>query len=504
MSYNLLDEPWIPVLGTNGKPCRKGIRDALTQAGRIRQIAASNPMDNVALLRLLIAVLHWCKPNADEEEIAKLQRPGATALPEEWLTKLDCESARFDLLGTDAGFYQNHKAWTEVEQKTKTGKAKAGGDQAGVRPVTDLLQELPSGTNTAHFRHTRDMRDGLCPACCAIGLVRLPAFATSGKHGKERQKPAGINGPTPVYGVTSGASLLDTLLLNWPLDGVGDDEPSWGATEPTKSNLGPLRAFTWQPRTVWLERPEAEQPEGTCCSCGRRSHLIYRIAFLPGWDRPFKNRPWPDDPHVLSIHRPPAKEKGQPKTEPVAFPGPLRGAQAHAASWRQTYRASLQRLAAATGQADPTAIVCSGPAANKALYQDAATQSWQFPPLGVGKDQVDSALQELDWLDRLRLGPMLLNALPVRNAKQRPEVKSTVSDAAAGTERLLRKRFEELFRALGGEDPDEAVRRWRKGVRTDCERKLKEACAAIVVGSPLRLREAMSGVERVMEEGGES
>jgi len=62
-NYNLLVEDWIPILWTNGKPGRVGIREALTKAGRIRQIAASNPMDNVALLRLLLAVLQWCKPN---------------------------------------------------------------------------------------------------------------------------------------------------------------------------------------------------------------------------------------------------------------------------------------------------------------------------------------------------------------------------------------------------------------------------------------------------------
>ncbi|GAH89522.1 unnamed protein product, partial [marine sediment metagenome] len=51
MSYNLLEERWIPVLRTDGKACRLGITAALTEAGKIRQIAASNPMDNVALLR---------------------------------------------------------------------------------------------------------------------------------------------------------------------------------------------------------------------------------------------------------------------------------------------------------------------------------------------------------------------------------------------------------------------------------------------------------------------
>jgi hypothetical protein len=50
MNYNLLDEPWIPVLYHNGDWKRVGIRQALAEAGRIRQIAASNPMGLFAQL----------------------------------------------------------------------------------------------------------------------------------------------------------------------------------------------------------------------------------------------------------------------------------------------------------------------------------------------------------------------------------------------------------------------------------------------------------------------
>jgi len=43
MSFNLLVEPWIPVLYDDGRFDRLGIREALTDAGRIRQFAASTP-----------------------------------------------------------------------------------------------------------------------------------------------------------------------------------------------------------------------------------------------------------------------------------------------------------------------------------------------------------------------------------------------------------------------------------------------------------------------------
>ena len=43
MPFNLLDSEWIPVLRRDGRADRVGIRTAFTDAGRIRQIAASNP-----------------------------------------------------------------------------------------------------------------------------------------------------------------------------------------------------------------------------------------------------------------------------------------------------------------------------------------------------------------------------------------------------------------------------------------------------------------------------
>lgn len=47
MCFNLLTEEWIPVLYRDGRWKRVGIRTALEDAGRIRQVGASNPMDQV-------------------------------------------------------------------------------------------------------------------------------------------------------------------------------------------------------------------------------------------------------------------------------------------------------------------------------------------------------------------------------------------------------------------------------------------------------------------------
>ena len=100
--YNLLTENWIPVLWSNGHTGRIGITEALTQAGRIRQIAASNPMDRLAIFRFLLALLYWCRGNPPV---------GAEAFPDDsfpssWFNKLEENSHRFNLLGGGKRFYQ--------------------------------------------------------------------------------------------------------------------------------------------------------------------------------------------------------------------------------------------------------------------------------------------------------------------------------------------------------------------------------------------------------------
>ena len=109
MDYNLLEEKWIPVLWKDGHSSRVGIIEALTQAGRIRQIAASNPMDRLAILRFLLALLYWCKGNPPDD------KDSISSFPPDWFKKLDENKDCFNLLGEGKRFYQRN-LW----QKGKT------------------------------------------------------------------------------------------------------------------------------------------------------------------------------------------------------------------------------------------------------------------------------------------------------------------------------------------------------------------------------------------------
>lgn len=282
MHYSLLDKEWIPVLYRDGQLKRVGIRKVFEEAIRIRQIAASNPMDRVALLRFLLALLYWCKGNP----------PGGAysggSFPKEWFAKLDDRKDCFNLLGEGKRFYQ----------------CKSREDKSGKLSSNYLVHEVPTGTNLWHFRHSTDGTNGLCPACCAMGLLRLSVFATSGGRGK----PPGINAKPPIYVLPLGPSLANTLLLTWrEVSASNLGTPAWENPDlplPEQGKVPLLTGLTWLPRRVWLDDPE--EPVAGCISCGREEHLIRRCVFAGiGSTKTDSDDPCRDwtDPHIISDSR---------------------------------------------------------------------------------------------------------------------------------------------------------------------------------------------------------
>jgi CRISPR type I-E-associated protein CasA/Cse1 len=277
MKYNLLEEKWIPVLYQDGRWDRVGIRKALEDAHRIRQIAASNPMDRVAILRFLLALLYWCRGSPTEYTEEKIGDPFSA----DWFLKLDENRDCFNILGEGKRFYQDRTAQRR-------------------RPVTDLIQEIPTGNNFWHFRHSTDGKDGICPACCVMGLLRLPLFSVSGLPNLK----SGINGAPPVYVIPLGASLADTLVTNLtPQEKLG--VPAWLESEirqPESEDVPILTGLTVLARRVWLHDPETED---TCVNCGaKETSLIHTCEFQTAGE--LRNDSW-DDPHVVYLDQTPRK-----------------------------------------------------------------------------------------------------------------------------------------------------------------------------------------------------
>ena len=284
MSYNLLDEKWIPVLYGDGRCERVGIVAALAEAEAIRQIAAPNPMDRVAILRFLIAILYWCQGNpVGQEEKDRIVSDGR--FPAKWFGKLEERRECFNLLGNGKRFCQNE----------------AYKDLTAGHTVNYLIHEVPSGTNKWHFRHATDGADGLCPACCAMGLIRLPVFATSAGRGMKPTtgKSPGINSKPPLYILPVGKSLAATLFLSWQPTHLELGTPGWekpGDKLPQMGEVPLLTGMTWLPRSVWLGN--TEHPASICASCGRHELLIRHCVFDGKGSTKTEGRVW-RDPHLV-------------------------------------------------------------------------------------------------------------------------------------------------------------------------------------------------------------
>ena len=166
-SYNLIDEPWLPVRMKGGQRKSVGIAEALLNAHAISELRHQSPLVTVSLHRLLIVILRDALggPN-DLREWGKLWRKGEfpkTKLKAYFKRKRD----RFFLFHPKKPFFQN----------TKVGAAKP-------LDVMELFQDRSTGTQIGHFSHDFKGRHAACPRCCAQRLASVPAFCTQGGQGK--------------------------------------------------------------------------------------------------------------------------------------------------------------------------------------------------------------------------------------------------------------------------------------------------------------------------------
>ncbi len=269
MAYNLLTEPWIPVLDRKNRFIEQGIVDVLLNAPDLVAISDPAPPIEFGILRMLTAFVMdaWEVENGDDVirllNAGKFDRDTIDNYVSRW-------GNRFDLFQPEHPFYQ---------------VPATGVDPKETEPVARLLQHIPAGNFTTFFHHVPAASQAFSPAVCARGLCTIPSFMTAGGRG---YAPS-INGAPPWYVEVVGRSLFETLILNicgkeLPTN-IGTTPPVWRSDEEVQAGaeinqFSLLQGLTWQSRRVHLFPAEG----GRCTYTGKPSNTLVReIAYSGGY-----------------------------------------------------------------------------------------------------------------------------------------------------------------------------------------------------------------------------
>ncbi len=268
--FSLLDEPWIPVLDSEGQIREVALKAIFDEAPHLLRIAGDLPTQSLSLLRLLLAILHRALVPATPEGAASV-RDTVEQLGAAWGTDvvpaiqvyLEQHRERFELFHPTLPFFQT------------AGLRTTKGD---VSELAKIVADVPNGTPFLTMRSERDLKR-ISAAEGARWLVHAQSYDPSGIKtgvvGHPRAKggkvyPEGTAWTGQIGGFRlEGATLRDTLLLNlWaalpkPAD-LTHDLPPWerGAqTLEPASDLGhrpagPVDLYTWQPRRILLVRAQ--------------------------------------------------------------------------------------------------------------------------------------------------------------------------------------------------------------------------------------------------------
>lgn len=268
VTFDLIEEPFIPVLRKDGAYVEYGLRETLLRAGEINELRDSSPLVTVALHRLLLLVLHRVYDGPKNRE-ARVKILKAGVFDAE---KIEAYFAkwkhRFDL------FHETHPFFQRAGFKTKEPS-----------PINRLAQERSRGNNAALFDHTVDDPPlSFTPAQAARSVIAEQAFAVGGGKsdtGNSTHAPL-VSGAVVL---AQGDSLFETLWLNLTeYDGdqrpvaCDDDQPFWerdpeAPHEQSGVPSGYLDYLGWPARTLCLlpvEEDGAVVVRRVCYAQGRK------------------------------------------------------------------------------------------------------------------------------------------------------------------------------------------------------------------------------------------
>jgi CRISPR system Cascade subunit CasA len=260
-AFNLLDSPWVRARTLTGDVCEFSTREVLTRAHELRGLAGEVATQDVAVFRILMAILYGAtRPSGHrsvEEALdlwAAWWRLGQLPMTEIG-SYLERWRGRFFLFHDQLPFLQVADLHT------------TSGNRSG---LVKLIADIPDGYQYFTTRAGRQVQS-LSFAEATRWLVNCHAFDPAGiKTGAvgDRRTAGGrvMNQGYPAWAGTlgivmvEGTNLFESLMLNWQLTKAKQDDvpvweraplsPSAAANHPSPS--GPADLLTWPSRRVLL------------------------------------------------------------------------------------------------------------------------------------------------------------------------------------------------------------------------------------------------------------
>lgn len=249
-SFNLIDEPWIPVTDQRGEVLELGLKELFHRAHELKGLAADSPIETAALYRLLLAVLYRVQgapqDTEDWEEMWERGRFDTEAVHE----YLETWREHFDLFDATYPFYQ----WDGSAPREKA--------------INTSMLETASGNNATLFDHSvdRDIEE-ISPARAARLLLTAQACFPAASGGMDSRTSFDAPWSRGIIFLAEGNNIFETLLFNLlpssylrEFTSDVEDRPIWESDRPWLPDrlvpLGILDYLTWPCRALRFRTEE--------------------------------------------------------------------------------------------------------------------------------------------------------------------------------------------------------------------------------------------------------
>jgi CRISPR system Cascade subunit CasA len=247
-SFNLVDQPWIPCLQHNGQVAEFSLRDLFAHAHELVDVAADSPMENAALYRFLLAILHRTFGPANSMEWERLWQENTFSVDaiDQYLTSPK-QYDRFDLFSPNYPFGQFN------EDKRVNPKS--------IVSLKHGFGMLPSGWFNHEVETENRLEVRLSPSQATRDLLTVLAFGFGGLSGIPGVSHTDALCTKGVIFIVQGNNLKQTLMLNlvqYRQDAFSDnlDLPFWEMEDPLEFDriqpFGLLDHYSFPSRNIKL------------------------------------------------------------------------------------------------------------------------------------------------------------------------------------------------------------------------------------------------------------